>query len=138
MIIISGLSSSSAMVCSSAFVTLMAVKLLTNNHDDHLPLDKLSIADLCAKVEHYIGTDSGGMDQAIAILAEEGQAKLIEFQPKLSSQNVKLPQGVQFYVSHSGVTMNKAATANYNIRVAETRLAGAVVAKVAQIKGKQN
>ena len=69
------------------------------------------------------------MDQAIAILAEKGSAKLIDFIPKLAATSVQLPSGVCFYVAHSGVSMHKAASSHYNIRVAETRLAAAVIAK---------
>lgn len=82
-----------------------------------------------------MGTDSGGMDQAIAILAEEGSAKIIDFIPQLQATNVKLPEGVCFYVTHCGVSMHKAASSHYNTRVAETRLAAAVIAKKLKIAG---
>ncbi|KAJ8945395.1 hypothetical protein NQ318_016002 [Aromia moschata] len=36
------------------------------------PLSKEKIANLCAECERYIGTQGGGMDQAIAFLATEG------------------------------------------------------------------
>lgn len=90
---------------------------------------------LCIKSERYIGTDSGGMDQAIAMLAEEGSAKLIDFIPQLNATNVKLPEGVCWYVAHCGVSMHKAITSHYNIRVAETRLAAAFIAKKLKIAG---
>lgn len=93
------------------------------------------MALLCIKVERYIGTDSGGMDQAIAMLAEEGSAKIIDFIPQLNATNVELPPGVCFYVAHCGVAMHKAATSHYNTRVAETRLAAAVIAKRLKIAG---
>ncbi|CAG2170213.1 unnamed protein product, partial [Oppiella nova] len=129
----SGLSSSSAMVCASAFATIIAFHQKTNLLS--IPIDKLEITQLCIKSERYIGTDSGGMDQAIAILAEEGSAKYIEFIPELTAVNVRLPEGVDFYISHCGVSMNKAATAYYNTRVAETRLAAAYIAKKLNISG---
>lgn len=90
---------------------------------------------MCIRCERYIGTDSGGMDQAIAILAEEGSAKIIDFIPTLNATNVQLPSGVCFYVAHCGVSMHKAATDHYNTRVAETRLAAAVIAKRLKISG---
>ena len=75
------------------------------------------------------------MDQAIAILAEEGSAKIIDFIPTLNATNVQLPSGVCFYVAHCGVAMHKAATSHYNTRVAETRLAAAMIAKRLKIAG---
>ncbi|CAG2120216.1 unnamed protein product, partial [Medioppia subpectinata] len=65
----SGLSSSSAMVCAAAFATIIAFHQKTNMLS--IPINKLEITQLCIKSERYIGTDSGGMDQAIALLAEE-------------------------------------------------------------------
>ncbi|KAH9510988.1 N-acetylgalactosamine kinase [Dermatophagoides farinae] len=129
----SGLSSSSAMVCASALSTLISYhqsifKIST-------PIPKLDIALLCTKSERYIGTDSGGMDQAIAMLAEEGSAKIIDFIPQLNATNVDLPEGVCWFVAHCGVSMQKAATAHYNTRVAETRLAAAVIARRCKIAG---
>ena len=75
------------------------------------------------------------MDQAIAILAEEGSAKIIDFIPTLNATNVQLPSGVSWFIAHCGVSMHKAATQHYNTRVAETRLAAAVIAKKLKISG---
>jgi len=61
-----GLSSSSALVCSAA---------LAFAHINQLPLSKRQLADLCAKSERYIGTEGGGMDQAIAMLATKGMQR---------------------------------------------------------------
>lgn len=65
------------------------------------------------------------MDQAISILAEEGSAKLIDFNP-LKVTNIKLPDGAQFVVTNCCVEMNKAASNHYNTRVVECRLASKV------------
>lgn len=129
----SGLSSSSAMVCASALSTLISYhhslfKIST-------PIPKLDITLLCIKSERLVGTDSGGMDQSIAMLAEEGTAKIIDFIPQLNATNVHLPDGVVWFVAHCGVSMHKAATAHYNTRVAETRLAAAVIARRTKIAG---
>ncbi|XP_066448724.1 N-acetylgalactosamine kinase isoform X2 [Eleutherodactylus coqui] len=59
----SGLSSSSALVCCAGLATLTA---------NGKSLSKVELAETCAKCEHYIGTEGGGMDQSISFLAEEG------------------------------------------------------------------
>ena len=78
-----GLSSSSALVVSGALSTLYAQGRLGDMAPE-------VVATLCAKSERYIGTQGGGMDQAIEILAKKGSAKLIEFGP-LRSTDVTLP-----------------------------------------------
>lgn len=39
------------------------------------------VASFTALCEKYVGTESGGMDQAISIMGEKGKAKLIHFRP---------------------------------------------------------
>ena len=115
-----GLSSSSALVCAAALATANAYQKLPS---------KKEIAELCAKCEHYIGTEGGGMDQSIAFLAQPGTAKFIEFNP-LRAQDVVLPDGAVFVVANSCAEINKAATGHFNSRVAEVRLASQVIAKL--------
>ncbi|XP_006168840.1 N-acetylgalactosamine kinase isoform X3 [Tupaia chinensis] len=115
----SGLSSSSALVCCAGLVTLTVLGM---------KLSKVELAEICARSERYIGTEGGGMDQSISFLAEEGTAKLIEFSP-LRATDVKLPSGAVFVIANSCVEMNKAATAHFNIRVVECRLAAKLLAK---------
>lgn len=114
-----GLSSSSALVSSAALATAQV-----NDYS----ISKTKLASLCAECERYIGTQGGGMDQAIAFLATEGCAKLIDFGP-LRSQDVALPSGAVFVVAHSLSELNKAATSDYNCRVVECRLAAQIIAK---------
>ncbi|XP_071611363.1 N-acetylgalactosamine kinase isoform X2 [Heliangelus exortis] len=90
---------------------------------------QVELAEICTKSERYIGTEGGGMDQAISFLAEEGTAKLIEFSP-LRATDVKLPSEAVFVIANSCVEMNKAATSHYNIRVMECRLATKLLSKL--------
>nr|XP_046199526.1 N-acetylgalactosamine kinase isoform X1 [Oncorhynchus gorbuscha] len=115
----SGLSSSSALVCCAALLTMEV---------NHKSLNKVALAEISAKCEHYIGTEGGGMDQSISFLAEEGTAKLIEFHP-LRASDVRLPEGAVFVISNCCVEMNKAATSHFNIRVVECRIATKMLAK---------
>jgi N-acetylgalactosamine kinase len=128
-----GLSSSSALVCCSALMTAVA---------NAVSMSKVDFATMCASCENLIGTEGGGMDQAISFLAEPGTAKLVTFKqrpdtvgkiPKFKvsdSSNVPLPQGVSIVVANSLVKANKAAGTSFNERVAECRLATKVIAKL--------
>lgn len=115
----SGLSSSSALVCCAGLVTTEA---------NRQTLTKVELAEVCAKCERYIGTEGGGMDQSISFLAEEGTAKMIEFNP-LRATDVRLPDGAVFVIANCCVEMNKAASSHFNIRVVECRIAAKVLAK---------
>ena len=115
-----GLSSSSAVVCCAALVAVYANKV-------ELP-SKKELAELCAHSERYIGTEGGGMDQAISFLAERGKAMMIEFNP-IRPTEVQLPNGMVFVISNTLVQANKAAFASFNERVVECRLAAQVIAK---------
>jgi N-acetylgalactosamine kinase len=115
-----GLSSSSALVCAAALTTLRAYGS---------DMGQKELAALCAASERFIGTQGGGMDQAIAFLATKGTAQRIEFMPALKGEKVVLPPGAVFVIANSLVQANKAASDGYNIRVAECRLATWVLAK---------
>ena len=96
-----GLSSSSALVCCAALATAFANnKKFTKVRfkslccrtefnttsicaNIHLKCVKkfwnfqLELAEICQRCERYIGTEGGGMDQAIAYLAEAGTVSCI-------------------------------------------------------------
>ena len=95
---------------------------------NNITVGKEELANICARSERFIGTQGGGMDQAIEILAEKGSAKLIEFNP-LTTYNVTLPQGATFVVANTLEEKNKAASNDFNTRVVECRIAAKVLAK---------
>lgn len=115
-----GLSSSSALVSAAVLATA---------HVQGMHLDRKLLASISASCEQYIGTHSGGMDQAIAYLAKQGCAQHIEFHPKLKGTPVTLPAGSCFVVANSLVQKMKAASSDYNERVVECRLATRWLAK---------
>lgn len=116
----SGLSSSAAFVCSST-IAIMAVLGLN--------FPKKEVAEFTCTCERHIGTQSGGMDQAISVMAKPGFANLIDFNP-IHASDVLLPSGGTFVIANSLAESNKAVTAatNYNNRVVECRLAAIVLA----------
>ncbi|XP_044484408.1 galactokinase-like [Mangifera indica] len=111
----SGLSSSAAFVCSSAIAIMAAF---------NVNFPKKELAQLTCECERHIGTQSGGMDQAISIMAKTGFAELIDFNP-VRATDVQLPAGGTFVIAHCLAESQKAVTAatNYNNRVVECRLA---------------
>ncbi|KAK8648188.1 hypothetical protein V6N13_128949 [Hibiscus sabdariffa] len=115
----SGLSSSTAFVCSSTIAIMAAFGV-------NFP--KKEIAQVTCDCERHIGTQSGGMDQAISVMARNGFAELIDFNP-IRATDVKLPAGGTFVIAHSLAESQKAVTAatNYNNRVVECRLAAIVL-----------
>lgn len=115
----SGLSSSSALVCASAVAVA---------HLNQVECDRHVLADLCARAERFVGTEGGGMDQAICLLAEKGGARHIEFSP-LRVHSVRLPRGACFVIANCLAEKNKAASNEFNCRVVECRLACHILAK---------
>lgn len=109
-----GLSSSSALVVGSLLALLAAA---------NRGIAPDCLAELAAEAERYVGTQSGGMDQAVCLLAQAGHALRIDFDP-LRTRPVRMPAGAALVVCHSLVDAEKsgAARAAYNRRVAECRL----------------
>ncbi len=103
-----GLSSSAALVVAAAL--LFAPE----------PLDRRRLAEQAALAERYVGTQSGGMDQAASLLGEAGHALRIAFRP-LRCTPVPVPAGLAIVVADSGVRAAKggAVQAAYNERVAQ-------------------
>jgi N-acetylgalactosamine kinase len=110
-----GLSSSSALVVGS-MLALLAVE------GREMAPDRL--ADLAARAERFVGTKSGGMDQAVCLLAQAGHVLRIDFDP-LRARAVPIPPGAALVVCHSLVDAEKSGAARdaYNERVSECRRA---------------
>jgi len=110
-----GLSSSSALVVSSGLT------LLEHNGTT---VDRMQLMDEFARAEVYVGTKSGGMDQAICVGAQPGSACRIDFAP-LRLQHVPVPDGWTFVVASTLIRAEKsgAAKAAYNRRTEECRAA---------------
>jgi galactokinase len=112
-----GLSSSSALV--------VAVLLALEE-----PGDRIVLAEAARQAERYVGTLSGGMDQAISLLGQKGHALHLQFRP-LRARPVPLPAGLRVLVVDSGIAAAKGGLAQeaYNTRVREcgaaARLLGA-------------
>lgn len=116
----SGLSSSSALVSAACLATM---------HANGQELQKQLLATISASSERYIGTQGGGMDQAIAFLARQGCAQFIEWNP-LRASPITLPPQALFLIANSLTEANKAATSDFNQRVVECRLGCRLLAKI--------
>ncbi len=132
-----GLSSSSALVVLSALVFL-AANGIGVDRGDGAPggpaVPGLQLAEWLARAEHYVGTQGGGMDQAISLLGRSGHALKIDFFP-LRITPVPLPAGCVFVVADSTVRAAKTEGAldRYNRRAIECRLAAAVLARLMSV-----
>ncbi|MFC1606324.1 galactokinase [Candidatus Latescibacterota bacterium] len=114
-----GLSSSSALVVTSALAFLAV---------NGQKVEPISLAEKMAEGERYVGTQGGGMDQAICLLGKEGYAVKIDFFP-LRATYVPFPADYSIIVANSLVRAAKTENAlmHYNRRPAECRLAVAVI-----------
>eukprot|EP01024_Parvocaulis_polyphysoides_P001221 TRINITY_DN10338_c0_g2_i2.p1 TRINITY_DN10338_c0_g2~~TRINITY_DN10338_c0_g2_i2.p1 ORF type:complete len:297 (-),score=50.05 TRINITY_DN10338_c0_g2_i2:14-904(-) len=119
----SGISSSSAFVVAS-FLAVLGI------YGKNELIDKPKVAEATCICERYVGTQSGGMDQAIGVMGEAGSALKIDFNP-VRGEKVSLPGGVSFVIANSLTVSNKQETADkrYNLRVVECRLAAVVIAQ---------
>lgn len=129
-----GLSSSSALVVASTIASIVAAHrwndaygTLSSTKIVSQALDAVEIAEICRVAEQFIGTMSGGMDQAISCL---GRSRLIHFNP-LRSETVQLPDNIAVVIAHSLTRAEKAVTAktHYNKRVVECMLASKLIAR---------
>mmetsp|Transcript_7422 Transcript_7422/g.27740 ORF Transcript_7422/g.27740 Transcript_7422/m.27740 type:complete len:510 (+) Transcript_7422:2-1531(+) len=152
----SGLSSSAALLCSSVLVAYVVEmvhrygldlpnpddecsestteKLLEANRErlskilkEHPP-NKEELSNWCKLAENDLGMMCGGMDQAVSMLAQQGYAQHISFNP-LRHRSVKLPDNLTVVVSNSLIQSKKMESDYFNRRVMECRLGSAWLAK---------
>jgi galactokinase len=116
-----GLSSSSALVVATALAQLALAETT---------VEPVALAELLARGEQYVGTLSGGMDQAAILLARPAHAIRLDFFP-LRARAVAVPPTAGFVVAHTldQAAKSGAARAHYNQRVVECRAACAVLAQ---------
>ena len=119
-----GVSSSSAFTVCTAILSLHANGFLDK-------FDRTKLANYIINGERLVGTASGGMDQTISLMAEKGEAKFIDFHPKISAQSTSIPSKYVFVVSNSLTPSPKAIqfATRYNKRVVECRIATIILAK---------
>ena len=121
------------MSSSSALVVLSALLFLATNQLDLYTAEKgkLQLADCLAAAERYVGTQGGGMDQAISLMGLPGHAVKIDFFP-LRTRPAPLADDYVFVVADSTIKATKTAEAldKYNRRPIECRLAAAILHRV--------
>lgn len=110
----SGLSSSSTLVVATALALLEA---------SGTACDPGTLAQWLAVGERLVGTEGGGMDQAVILGGQAGHAIRIDFTPGLSVRPVRIPPSWRIVVASSLVEAAKAGQARqaYNTRVLECR-----------------
>lgn len=120
--------SSAGLSSSSALVIAAALGLLTANG---IHCDPIELAEMMAEGERYVGTQGGGMDQAVCLLGRKGKAVRIDFFP-LRYTYIDFPAGYSLVVVNSLIRAAKTENAlvQYNRRPAECRLATAVLNRV--------
>jgi galactokinase len=120
-----GLSSSAAMVCTSALAVVTANKLT---------ISKTELTEIAIVAERNVGVNSGGMDQSASVLSEKDFALHVEFVPKLHTSRVPLPKttpSLAFVIANTLVVADKFVSGprNYNLRVVETHMTALFLAK---------
>ncbi|KAJ2082983.1 galactokinase [Coemansia sp. RSA 988] len=121
----SGLSGSSALVCSALLATMKV---------NGKALSQRDIVEIAVACERLIGINGGGMDQTASIMSHPQSAMFIEFDPVLRVTPVKFPSTtppIAFVIANTLVVSDKAVTASvcYNLRVVETRIGALLLAK---------
>ncbi|WBW74782.1 galactokinase Gal1 [Schizosaccharomyces osmophilus] len=118
---------------SAAFCVASIVAILKTNGIDSISKEDLTRISVVS--EHYVGVNTGGMDQCASVYGEREKALLVQFRPKLVGIPFKIPstkpEEMVFLVTNTLVQANKHETAatNYNLRVVEMAVASEILAK---------
>lgn len=132
----SGLSSSAALIVASLIAILTGNGVISTS-DPNSPSSSTIKAPTAAELvqlardsEARMGVNTGGMDQAISVLAQRGTGTYVTFWPELGVESIDLPDGVVLVIANSLATHNLAADAkrHYNLRVVETLAAARLLA----------
>ena len=127
-----GLSSSAAFCVASTLAILRANGVTS--------ISKADLTRITVVSEHYVGVNTGGMDQCASIYGEQNKALLIQFKPKLIGIPFEIPvikpNDMVFLISNSLLKANKHETAptDYNLRVVEIAAASEFFAKKFNLK----
>lgn len=127
-----GLSSSAALCVASTLAILRA------NGAKNVTKQDLTRATVV--LEHYVGVQTGGMDQCALVYGESGKALLVQFRPELKGVPFKFPQlkdkQLVFLITNSLSIANKHETApiQYNLRVVEMGIAADLMAHTFDLK----
>ena len=121
-----GLSSSTALVVAAA-LAFCAV--------NRMGLGRQALAERMADAEHYVGTQGGGMDQAVCLLARAGEVLRLDFFP-LQVQRLPFPEDHCIVAAHSTLPAGKAAERRlaYNRRVIECTIGLHLLARELGVK----
>lgn len=122
-----GLSSSAAISVCSALLFLRANGLTE--------ITKKDLTAITVVSEHYLGVNTGGMDQCASVYGEKSKALLVHYKPDLYGELFTFPEvkpyGIALLISNTLIEANKFETApiNYNLRVVEFAVASEILAK---------
>jgi galactokinase len=116
-----GLSSSTALVVATG-LAFAAV--------NELGLSGRALAERLAEAEHYVGTQGGGMDQAVCLLGRRDHALKIDFYP-LAARPIPFAPTHGILAAHSTLSARKTGQQRlaYNRRVVECRVGAHLLAR---------
>lgn len=129
--------SSSAAICVASTLAILRGNGLTS-------ISKEDLTRITVVCEHYVGVNTGGMDQCASIYGGKRKALMVQFVPKLVGIPFELPvikpHELVFLVTNSLVEANKHETApvNYNLRAVEAAISAEYLAKKFDLKLVQN